>query len=101
MNDRRVQYQTQNHSTRDISEHQTPSPHNSKEVDIDELYHKKFKAFGEFLASSLIEMSEMQALHLVKKFTADLVEYSKLGDINKLSALNTQNNIRNDTYLLD
>lgn len=51
-------------------------------------YMRKFEAFGQFLASSLIELNEMQALHLVKKFTTDLVEYSKLGEGNKISRTN-------------
>ncbi|XP_037816417.1 uncharacterized protein LOC119606844 [Lucilia sericata] len=37
----------------------------------------KYKAFGQFLASSLIEMSEIQALGLVEKFTMELVKYLK------------------------
>lgn len=37
----------------------------------------KYKAFGQFLASSLIEMNEIQALTLVEKFTMDLVKYLK------------------------
>ncbi|XP_061399552.1 uncharacterized protein LOC133335279 [Musca vetustissima] len=69
-------------------------------IDREELYNKKFRAFGEFLASSLIEMSEMQALHLVKKFTTDLVEYSKLGDINKLNK-NVHHLNNGDECLLD
>ncbi|XP_075144967.1 uncharacterized protein LOC142220009 [Haematobia irritans] len=70
--------------------------------DTEELYNKKFRAFGEFLTSSLIELSEMQALHLVKKFTADLVEYSKLVDVNRLnSKSNPPHSTNGNDFLLD
>uniref|UniRef100_A0A1A9WU49 MADF domain-containing protein n=1 Tax=Glossina brevipalpis TaxID=37001 RepID=A0A1A9WU49_9MUSC len=39
---------------------------------------QKFKAFGQFLTSCLIEMDEMQALDLIEKFTIDLVKTFKL-----------------------
>ncbi|XP_067633012.1 uncharacterized protein [Eurosta solidaginis] len=34
----------------------------------------KFRSFGQFLASSLMEMNQCDALHLVEKFTTDLVK---------------------------
>ncbi|XP_065371218.1 transcription factor Adf-1-like [Calliphora vicina] len=40
-------------------------------------FGNKYKAFGQFLASSLIEMNEIQALGLVEKFTTELVKYLK------------------------
>ncbi|XP_073816978.1 uncharacterized protein [Musca autumnalis] len=82
-----------------IDEQITQQYRANNSIDHEELYNKKFKAFGEFLASSLIEMSEMQALHLVKKFTTDLVEYSKLGDINKLGNKNQSSN--GEEYVLE
>lgn len=42
-----------------------------------EVNNDKFKAFGKFLASSLIELKEVQALSLVEKFTTELVNYLK------------------------
>uniref|UniRef100_D3TP53 Hypothetical conserved protein n=1 Tax=Glossina morsitans morsitans TaxID=37546 RepID=D3TP53_GLOMM len=46
---------------------------------LNENGQQKFKAFGQFLTSCLIEMDEMQALHLIEKFTNDLVKTFKLG----------------------
>ena len=48
-----------------------------------ETNNDKFKAFGKFLASSLIELNEIQALSLVEKFTAELVNYLKTEDKKK------------------
>ncbi|XP_053949585.1 uncharacterized protein LOC128857827 isoform X1 [Anastrepha ludens] len=45
----------------------------------------KFRAFGQFLASSLIEMNQRDALHLVEKFTSDLVKSLLLETHNKSS----------------
>ena len=48
-----------------------------------EANNDKFKAFGKFLASSLIELNEIQALSLVEKFTTELVNYLKTEDKKK------------------
>ncbi|XP_036330698.1 uncharacterized protein LOC118742602 isoform X1 [Rhagoletis pomonella] len=45
----------------------------------------KFRAFGQFLTSSLIEMNQCDALHLVEKFTTDLVKSLLLETHNKTS----------------
>ncbi|XP_013099163.1 uncharacterized protein LOC106081615 isoform X2 [Stomoxys calcitrans] len=84
-----------------VEEPNTPPPPINRRISIEseEQYNKKFKAFGEFLASSLIEMSEMQALHLVKKFTSDLVEYSKLEEVNRVS--NEHHSVNGEEYLLN
>lgn len=56
-------------------------------------FGNKYKAFGQFLASSLIEMNEIQALSLVEKFTTELVKYLKTEerkkDLIKASQSNT------------
>ncbi|XP_020714568.1 uncharacterized protein LOC101458133 isoform X2 [Ceratitis capitata] len=54
---------------------QAPGP--EKEEDLSLNYNVnfcKFRSFGQFLASSLMEMNQRDALHLVEKFTTELVK---------------------------
>lgn len=90
----RSQSATANHS------HQIPLPVNNNHMDLNNyevIGQNKYKAFGQFLASSLIEMNEMQALMLVEKFTTDLVKYLKMEERKKnLIQNNQQNNTPDD-----
>lgn len=57
----------------------------------------KFRAFGQFLTSSLIEMNQKDALVLVEKFTTDLVKsllletHNKSSDVQKEVVVNGHN----------
>lgn len=57
----------------------------------------KYKAFGQFISSSLIEMNEIQALNLVEKFTSELVKYMKTEERKKsLTKISHSNNDEDD-----
>lgn len=56
------------------SEMSTPNQSRRATNSRKEPSHDKFHAFGQFMASSLIDMPEKNALELVEKFTIEIVQ---------------------------
>lgn len=88
-----------NHVTAANGEYyQIPLPNFNNNLDLNNEGNNKYKAFGQFLASSLIEMNDIQALSLVEKFTTDLVKYLKIEERNKLSSTQQNNTVEDESY---
>ena len=66
-----------------VNENSTSLQLQTNTDNLTDINNGKYKAFGQFVASSLIEMNEVQALSLVEKFTTELVNYLKAEEIKK------------------
>lgn len=84
-------------TTRNLQSSENVVPHVfNQQMEINNNFGNKYKAFGQFLSSSLIEMNEIQALNLVEKFTTELVKYMKTEERKKSFTKVTQNNNDDD-----